>query len=162
MAKVRHAVIEDLPALLEIYNQVVTASAATFDLEKQTIEERQKWFDKFTGRYPLIVAETTEGVTGYCCLSSFRAKPAYADTCELSIYISDKARQKGIGSLLMEKLISIAKKQNFHTIIGGAAGDNSASKNLLQKYDFKYVGTFKEVGFKFGDWQDVSFFQLIL
>ncbi|WP_163103265.1 GNAT family N-acetyltransferase [Peribacillus alkalitolerans] len=160
--EIRDAILDDLPAILEIYNDAVLNLTATFDLEEQTLEERTLWFHKYGGKYPLIVAKQEGEVVGYCSLSSFRDKPAYNRTAELSIYLSSKHRGLGLGKVLMEELIDRAKKLDYHTLIGGITSGNEASVKLHEKFGFELVGVFKEVGYKFNQWQDVHFYQLIL
>lgn len=162
MLMIRDATQEDLPSILHIYNEAIRTLAATFDLEEQTIEQRAVWFAKYGGKYPLIVAEQDGEVAGYCCLSSFREKPAYNKTVELSIYISAKRRGNGIGNALMGAILQRARLLGYHTVIGGITAGNEASVRLHEKYGFTKVGHFREVGFKFGEWQDVCFYQLIL
>ncbi|MBP3041723.1 N-acetyltransferase [Bacillaceae bacterium Marseille-Q3522] len=162
MVLIREAVLRDLPAMLEIYNEAIRNSAATFDLEEQTLEQRQKWFEKYGGNYPLIVAETDGKVVGYSCLSHFREKPAYRHSTEISVYITATLRGKGIGKLLLQEIIDRAKKLGFHTVISGVTAGNEASEKLHEKAGFTLIGRFKEVGLKFGKWQDVHFYQLIL
>ncbi|SEN71922.1 GNAT family N-acetyltransferase [Lihuaxuella thermophila] len=162
MVTVREAQLEDLPAILRIYNHAVLTSTATFDLEEQTLEQRKTWFSHYGGKYPLIVAEENGQVTGYCCLSPFRSKPAYEKTAEVSIYIDPDHFGKGIGTILMTEILKRAGELDYHVIIAGITGGNEASVRLHRKFGFQLAGIFKEVGFKFGEWQDVHFYQLIL
>lgn len=162
MIKIRDAVIEDLPAMLDIYNEAVRTTTATFDIKEQTLEQRKAWFQKYGGKYPLIVATYNEEVIGYSSLSPFREKEAYINTAELSIYISARYRRMGVGALLMESILSRAKNLGFHTIISCISVENEASIKLHEKLGFQFVGRLKEVGFKFGSWKDVAFYQLIL
>jgi L-amino acid N-acyltransferase YncA len=162
MIRIRTAVLSDLPAMLDIYNDAIRNLTATFDLDEQTLEERKTWFAKYNDRHPLIVAELNGDVVGYCCLNPFRDKPAYAHTTELSVYISSKHRGRGIGSSLMTDILQHAKQLGYHTVIGGITSGNSASVKLHEKFGFQHVGCFKEVGLKFGEWQDVHFYQLMI
>lgn len=162
MIQIRDAVINDLPELLEIYNDAVRNLTATFDLKEHSLEQRKVWFHHHGGRFPLIVAILDGNVVGYSCLSAYRDKPAYSKSTELSIYISEKYRGKGIGTSLMKEIIERAKQLGFHTMIGGITGGNEASVKLHEKFGFSFVGRFSEVGFKFGEWQHVDFYQLML
>ncbi|MBM7694614.1 phosphinothricin acetyltransferase [Peribacillus deserti] len=159
---IRKALEKDLPDLLEIYNEAILNTTATFDLVEQTLEERKKWFEKYGGEYPLLVADFDGEAAGYCSLSSFRDKEAYKKTMEISIYVSSKHRGKGIAKKLMEAILSQAKKMGCHVIMAGITAGNDTSVELHEKFGFQYAGCFKEVGFKFGKWQDVLFYQLIL
>lgn len=160
--QIRKAAESDLPALLEIYNVVVRTSSATFDLEEQSLEKRKKWFAKFNDQHPLIVADENGTVVGYASLSTFREKEAYRQTAESSVYVHEDHHGKGIGRLLMTNLIQRAKDLKFHTIVAGITGGNDSSVQLHEKLGFQQVGVFREVGYKFGQYHDVAFFQLWL
>ena len=162
MLTIREANIDDLPEMLAIYNDAILHLTATFDLEEQTIEEREKWFNAHGGRNPLIVAEVDGHVAGYASLSPFRDKEAYKDTTEISIYISKDFRGLGLGRQLMEEILNLAARLNYHVIIAGITSGNDGSVRLHEKYGFEFIGRFKEVGNKFGEWQSVDFYQLIL
>lgn len=162
MLQIRDASLSDLPAILDIYNDAIRNLTATFDLTEQTLEERTVWFNKYGGQYPLIVAELNHEVVGYSCLNMFRDKPAYARTSELSIYISPNHQGAGIGSALMKEILMRAAELEYHTVIGGITGGNEGSVMLHKKFGFEFVGNFKEVGFKFGEWQDVHFYQRMI
>lgn len=162
MLQIRDAVASDLPAMTEIYNEAIRNSTATLDTEEKTLEERKKWFETFGERYPLIVAEVDEQVVGYCGLTSFRKKDAYHLTTELSIYINKDYRGNKIGSSLMKEIIERATKLGYHTIISGITDGNEASLKLHKKFGFQCVGHFRQVAYKFNQWQDVYFYQRIL
>jgi L-amino acid N-acyltransferase YncA len=162
MLKIRNALLTDLPEMLEIYNHAILNLTATFDIEEQTLAERRIWFDKYGERHPLIVAEMDNQIIGYSCLSPFRDKPAYSYSAELSLYISSVYQGQGIGNKLMQEILCKARELGYHTVIGGITGGNKASVKLHEKFGFKFVGSFNEVGFKFGDWQDVHFYQLLI
>jgi L-amino acid N-acyltransferase len=162
MPLVRHATDADLPRLLYIYNNAVITSTATFDLRAQSLAERQAWFAKFDKEHPLLVAEHHQTVVGYSCLSSFRDKPAYAATCESSVYMDERYRGQGIATYLMQRVLEEARALEYHCVIAGVVRGNEASARLHRRLGFEYIGCFREVGFKFGEWQDVDFYQCIL
>lgn len=162
MVHIRDAVLSDLPMMLEIYNHAVRNLVATFDLEELSLGQREVWFHKHGGKYPLIVAESAGIVAGYSCLSSFREKPAYGKTTEFSVYIAEGQRGKGVGTALMAEILARAAQLEYHTVISGIVGGNEASVKLHEKFGFSCIGRFQEVGFKFGEWQDVHFYQLML
>ncbi|WP_067727427.1 GNAT family N-acetyltransferase [Oceanobacillus damuensis] len=158
MIVIRNAVIDDLPPLLDIYNYAILNLTATFELEEQTLEQQMECFDD---KYPLIVAEEEGNVIGYSCLNPFNKKAAFAQTAELSIYIAPNHQGKGIGKKLMKAILELAKQMNFHTVIGGITGGNEASIYLHKNFGFVHAGTLKEVGYKFWEWQEVHYYQLI-
>lgn len=159
---IREAVSDDLPAMLDIYNDAIENSTATFDIEKKSLDERKEWFAKYGGRYPLLVAKTEGAVVGYGSLSRYKDRAAYDLTVELSIYISPDHQGQGIGKQLMEKLIERSIESGFHTIISGVTGGNEVSIKLHEKFGFQHVGHLSEMGWKFDQWLDVHFYQLIL
>ncbi|KIL51965.1 GNAT family N-acetyltransferase [Jeotgalibacillus soli] len=162
MVHIREAGIDDLPAILEIYNEAIRNTTATFDLKEQSLEERKIWYSKYGEKHPLIVADIDGEIAGYSCISPFREKAAYDLTKELSIYIAPNHQGKGLGNILMEEIIQRAKSLDYHVMIGGITGGNEASVRLHKKFGFQFAGAFKEVGYKFDQWQDVHFYQLIL
>lgn len=162
MLIIRDAVQEDVPVILEIYNDAVRNLAATFDLEEKTLEERMEWFGHYGGSHPLIVAEVDGKVAGYSSLSMFREKEAYKSTVELSLYIAEDCRGRGLGKALMEEILRRARQNGFHTVISGITAGNEVSVRLHEYFSFDYIGNFREVGKKFGVWQDVLFYQLLL
>ncbi|WP_040952877.1 GNAT family N-acetyltransferase [Gorillibacterium massiliense] len=162
MISIRDAAATDVPAILDIYNEAVATSTATFDLEPQTLEARMEWFSHYGERYPLIVAELDGQVAGYCSLSQFRTKPAYNATVELSIYLGEKYHGQGIGTQLMNEIIKRSKAMGFHTIVACITVGNDGSVRFHERFGFELVATFKEVGYKFNRWLDVYFFQLML
>ena len=159
---VRDARKSDLPALLEIYNQAVLTSPATFDLEPRTLAQRRAWFTEHGPSHPLVVAEEQGRVVGYASLSKFRDKLGYSRSAEDSVYVHKDFQGKGVGKALMGEILARAVALGYHTVIAGIVPPNEASVRLHRGFGFVYVGNFKEVGFKFSRWQDVVFYQLLL
>ncbi len=161
--KLREAREGDLPGILEIYNDAVLNSTATFEIEPFSVERRKTWFSSHGGRYPLIVAEAQQGkIAGYCCISPFRQSAGYRRTAELSVYMHKESRRKGLASLMVEEIIARARDLGFHSIVSCIAGSNEASIKLHEHLGFEFVGHLKQVGFKFSRWQDDVFYQLLL
>ncbi|MGH9920240.1 MAG: GNAT family N-acetyltransferase, partial [Nitrososphaerales archaeon] len=159
---VRDARRTDLPTLLEIYNDAVLTSPATFDLEPLTLAQRKKWFSDHGRLHPLVVAESDERVVGYASLSPFRDKPGYSKSVEDSVYVHRDFQGKGVGTLLTKEILARAARLGYHTVVAGIVPPNEASVRLHEGLGFAYVGNFREVGFKFSRWQDVAFYQLFL
>src|SRR5487761_1320536 len=159
---VRDSRLEDLPTLTAIYNEAVLTSSATFDVEPQTMEKRRTWFQNHGGKYPIISAEIGASVVGYCSISRYAEKPGYSKTVELSVYIHKDFRRKGIATTLMREIIARATNLGYHAVISIIAGSNDASVELHKKLGFEPVGYLRQIGFKFDQWQDVAFYELIL
>lgn len=155
---VRPAIRGDLPRLTEIYNHYVVNTPITFDIETYTVERRESWFNQFSerGRYRLMVAEENGLVLGYAGTTRFRPKAAYDTTVETTIYCAQEAIGKKIGSLLYGALFEALKDEDIHRIVGGYTLPNPASAALHQRFGFKPIGIFTQVGRKFGRYWDVS------
>ncbi|MFD3450060.1 GNAT family N-acetyltransferase [Microbacteriaceae bacterium 4G12] len=159
---IRKATKEDVPAILPIYNDAILHTTATFDLKEKTLPEMQQWFLKFNDTYPLIVAELDGKVVGYCSLSQFREKEGYKQTVEISVYVDKNARGNGVASKLMHEIIELTKEANHHVIMASITKGNDVSVGLHERFGFTYVGCLAQVGYKFGEWQDALYYQLIL
>lgn len=162
MFNIRRAAHGDLGAITEIYNEAVLTTTATFDLEPQTREDRQAWFDAHDERHPVLVAERDGQVVGWSSLSVWNPRAAYAGTAETSMYVKEEHRGEGIGRQLKQAIIDEAKRLGYHTLIAGVAEGSDASLHLNRSFGFEEVGTFKEVGHKFGKLLDVTYLQLML
>lgn len=160
---VREATYQDLPRLLEIYNDIIINTTAVYDYEPHTIEMRTQWFEaKKSQGFPVFVAEIDGKVLGFSSMGPFRAWAAYKFSVENSIYVAAEARGKGIGKLLLPPVIDASKEMGMHTILAGIDATNEASIKLHERFGFMEVALFKEVGWKFGKWLDLKFLQLIL
>jgi len=155
---IRPAVHGDLPRLTEIYNYYVVNTPVTFDVEPFTIEQRENWFSQFrpSGRYRLLVAEENGSILGYAGTTRFRPKAAYETTVETTIYCDQRAIGKGIGSHLYAALFEALKGEDIRRIVAGYTLPNPASAALHQRFGFKTVGIYTEVGRKFGRYWDVA------
>jgi L-amino acid N-acyltransferase len=159
---VRDATEKDLPEILEMYNDAVLNLTATFDLKPQSLDERRAWFLHHGGKHPVISAVKSGRVVGYCSISPFSAKAGYAPTVELSVYVHKDFRRKGIAIILMEGIISRAKNLGHHAIISIIASNNEPSIALHNKLGFEHVAHLPQVGYKFSQWQDVDYYELLL
>jgi phosphinothricin acetyltransferase len=159
---IRPAAPDDLAALTDIYNHYVIRTAITFDLEPQTLDQRRAWFDAHDdhGRHRLLVAEDDDGaVIGYAGTSRWRPKPAYDTTVESSVYCRPDAVGRGIGRALYTALFDAIASEPVNRIVAGAALPNPASVALHLRCGFRQVGVFTAVGFKFGRYWDVAWFE---
>ena len=163
MIHIRKAVENDLPQLLSIYNDIILNTTAVYDYEPHTLEMRKQWFEtKRQQGFPVFVAEEDGKILGFSSIGPFRAWAAYKYSVENSVYVAAKAREKGIGKLLLPPLIEAAKKLQLHTIIASIDATNEASLRLHKSFGFEEVAHFKEVGWKFERWLDLKFLQLIV
>jgi len=163
MVTIRTAREEDIPAMLEIYNHVILNTTAVYHYEAHTMEMRKAWYDtRVQGGYPVFVAESEGRVVGFSSYGPFRPWPAYKYTMENSVYVAEGQRGKGIAKLLMEPLVRTARQKDVHAIIAVIDGSNEVSKRLHRAFGFEEVGHFRQVGYKFGAWLDLTFMELVL
>ena len=162
-SQLRLATADDLDAINDIYNYYVLRSTCTYQLEPETLEARRAWFGAHSPeKYPITVAELDGQVAGWGSLSKFRDRAAYDPTVEASVYIHHEFHRRGLGRLILVDLIDRAKAAGFHSLIGGASAEQTASIRLQETLGFKHIAHFKQVGYKFGQWLDVAFLQLML
>lgn len=155
---------EHAPAILEILNEAILHSTALYDYVPRLPEAMVSWFaTKRAHEFPVVGAVDASGkLLGFATWGTFRAFPAYKYTVEHSVYVHADARGRGLGKLLIEELIRRAREAQVHVLVGCIDAANTASINLHQRLGFTHSGTFPQVGFKFGSWLDVAFYQLNL
>lgn len=158
---IRPASRADLPRLAEIYNYYIINTAITFDLEPYSAETRAPWFEEHTegARHQMQVAVENGIVIGYACTGRFRDKAAYKPTVEASIYCAPEATGRGVGSMLYEALFELLAGEDVHRLVAGVTIPNDASIALHKRFGFREIGTFSEVGYKFGRWWDVTWLE---
>ena len=158
---IRPATPADLLGILEIYNDAVLHTTATYDYEPRTLEHRAAWFEERTREgYPVFVAVEGAGrVAGWSALNPFHARFGYRFTAENSVYVAADRRGQGVGKLLLPPLIEGARVKQLHAIIAAIDAANEASLRLHAAFGFEKVGHFKETGFKFGRWLDVVYLE---
>ncbi|MET0299648.1 MAG: N-acetyltransferase family protein [Flavitalea sp.] len=160
---VREATENDLPQMLEIYNEIIVNTTAVFHYEAHSAETRRDWFNlKKEQGFPVFVADENGTIAGFSSIGPFRPWPAYKYTVENSVYVAVPYRGKGVSKLLMQPLIDSARKLDMHAIIAVIEAENEASIKLHEKFGFVNVGQFPQVGYKFGKWLDLAFLQLTL
>jgi L-amino acid N-acyltransferase YncA len=161
---VRPAHHDDLPGILEIYNDAVLNTTATYDYEPRTLEHRTQWFEeRRRDNYPVFVAVNEQGlVVGWSALNPFHARMGYRFTSENSVYVASSSRGRGLGKLLLGPLLDAGRERGLHAIIAAIDADNTVSIRLHTRFGFEKVGHFKQTGFKFGRWLDVVYMEKLL
>jgi phosphinothricin acetyltransferase len=152
----------DSASISVIYNHYVTSTTVSF-------EEKPVGTDEMTGRInnlrssslPWLVAEQQDEVIGYAYASPWKTRSAYRFAVEVTVYISSVSIGRGTGSELYARLIPMLQAQGVHTVIGGIALPNDSSIALHEKFGFKKVAHFQQVGFKFDRWIDVGYWQRV-
>jgi L-amino acid N-acyltransferase len=151
-------------SILAILNDAIVNSTALYDYKPRTPENMVTWFDiKNKGGFPVLGIENEEGeLMAFGSFGTFRAFPAFKYTVEHSVYVHKDHRGKGLGRKIMEAVIAAAADRNFHALVGAIDATNPASIALHESLGFKLVGNLPQVGFKFGRWLDLAFYQLLL
>jgi phosphinothricin acetyltransferase len=159
---VRSATFEDLQALTDIYNHYIVNTAITFDLQTFTAATRRGWFEEHevSGPHRLLVATDSGGTClGYASSSRWRPKPAYNTTVEASVYCHPDAVGRGCGTALYRSLFAALAHEDIQTIVAGVSLPNPASLSFHEKFGFRPVGVFHQVGRKFDRFWDVAWFE---
>ncbi len=160
---IRAATQADLPAILEITNEVIANTKAIYAYVPQTLEERARWFaDLKSDGWPVIVAEANGQVVGFGSIAVFRTRPAYKYTAEHSVHVHADHRGKGVGRTLLLALIEEARRMELRTLVGGIDSGNTVSLKLHADHGFVETARMPNVAWKFGEWLELVFMQLVL
>ena len=149
----------DLEAINRIYNHYVAHTALTFDTEPWSAERRRAWFSDILSPYFLLVAESQGQVVGFCYNQIFKPKQAYACSSEVTVYLDPDYQGKGLGRLLYQALFERVSTTDIHRLYAWITMPNEASIALHKKWGFSHSGTMHQVGFKFGQYHDVSLWE---
>ena len=153
----------DAEAIAAIYAHHVLHGTASYEVEPPSVADTLAKIRRISNPgWPFIVAELEGEVVGYAYGHSFRPRPAYMHSIEVSVYVRPGRTEGNIGTMLYEKLLDEIKKGDFHAVIGGISLPNDASVRLHEKFGFEKVAHFREVGRKFDRWIDVGYWELIL
>ncbi|KAI8062035.1 acyl-CoA N-acyltransferase [Thamnidium elegans] len=161
---VRAAVESDVPQILEIYNERIANSTCLFMYDQVPLDNRLTWFmETKTKGYPIIVAaeKETNKAIAYANYGGFRPHTAFILTTEISLYIHQNHQRRGLGRLMLTEMLRIAIEMKFRNLIAGITAENEGSVILFDKFGFKNVGHFHDVGYKFGRYLDVVFLEYI-
>jgi len=154
--------LEDSEAIRAIYNNEVLNSLVTLDLIPRSEAEQRHWIAEHSGVYPAIVAVIDDKVCGYASLSPYRARAGYSTTVEDSIYVDSIYRKQGVGTSLLNHILTLANQHGFHSCMARVMANHQASLSLHESCGFVLVGIEREVGRKFGKWLDMAVMQKLL
>ena len=160
--QIRPAKKSDLEAITAIYNDAIETTVATLDTEPKTTSEQARWFREHTGRFPILIAEVDGNLVGWSSISPWSGRCGYDNTGETSFYVHADHRGAGIGKALKRATIERARALGFHSLIAQITDGSDASRHINERFGYEHVGTFREVGRKFGRLLDVHLYQLLL
>lgn len=161
----RAAAVTDLPAITDLYAREVEGGTATFETAPPDLEEMTRRFMTVKRlALPWLIAEIDGGFAGYACTSPFRPRAAYRYGVEVSIYVETAARRRGVGRALLEALITQTRAMELRHLISAISdSDTSAASIALHAaLGFRHAGVYRQVGWKFERWLDVTLMQLDL
>lgn len=152
------AQVDDLPRIVEIYNQSIPGRLATADLEPVTVEERTEWFLEHRNNRPIWIIMDKNQVIGWISLSDFYGREAYQSTAEVSIYLAETAHGKGIGSKSLKFTEEQASSLGINRLIAFIFAHNEASKHIFSKAGFELWGEMPEVANMDGQLRSLDIF----
>ncbi len=155
----RFATPSDGAAISRIYAPFVDGSAVSFEMEPPTGEEMARRIEKLWPSHPWIVAESADGVIGYAYGSPYRERRAYQWAVEVTVYLHEAARGKGLGRKLYEALLELLTWQGFTKAYGVVTLPNPASAALHEAVGFRPFAVYRDIGFKNGAWHDVGWWE---
>jgi phosphinothricin acetyltransferase len=155
-SSIRSATRDDAPALLEIYRPFIEYKAVSFETDVPSVEEFAARIDKSLKGWAWLVAETHGQIAGYAYGGQHRERAAYRWSVETSVYLHPDFRRQGIASQLYARLFDVLAAQGYCNAYAGITLPNDASMRFHQSMGFEWIGVFKRVGWKFGQWHDVA------
>jgi len=159
---VRDAAATDATAILAIYGPIVEHTAISFEEVPPTTQEMQQRIAATSRTHPYLVADIDGQVIGFAYASEHRSRAAYRWSADVTVYVAENARRSGVGRHLYAELLNQLSVRKFHAAFAGIALPNPGSVGIHEAMGFTHLGTYKEVGFKFGRWHDVGWWQRLL
>lgn len=162
---IRAAEIHDAAAINEIYNHYVQNTVVTFDVEEWNLARREQWLAEFnTARKPyhLLVAEGAGRIIGFAYNAQFRAREAYQNSTETTIYLAADSTGRGLGARLYAELFARLKAADLHRAYAVIALPNPHSLAFHRRFGFRQIGILTEVGYKFGGYVDTAWLEKAL
>lgn len=190
--RVRAATPADAAAICRIYNQGIEDRVATLETELRTPEERRQWLTARGPRHPVLVAELAEPAptivttppqpgtssnrpptdlaehapsattVGWASLNQFNPRECYRYVADISVYVERSFRGKGVGRVLLERLVALARELGYHKLVLSAFPTNTSGMALYERMGFRTVGIYKEQGLLDGRWVDTIIMEKLL
>lgn len=151
-----HAQISDLPKIVDTYNSTIASRLVTADLDPVSIDSKVKWFyDHNADTRPLWIVKVNDKYAGWMSFQNFYGRPAYSGTAEVSIYLNEDQRGKGLGKECLRTALSQSPTLKIHTVLGFIFGHNEPSLKLFYQFGFEKWASFPEVANMDGIYRDL-------
>jgi phosphinothricin acetyltransferase len=161
--RVRPASLDDAEAICRIYNQGIEDRVATLETELRTSEERRRWLAARGPRHPVIVAEGEDAtILGWGSLNAFNPRDAYRFVADFSLYVERGARGKGVGRVMLTRLIELGREHGYHKLVLSAFPTNASGMALYTRLGFRTVGIYQQQGRLDGRWVDTIIMEKLL
>lgn len=161
-AVIRLAAAHDAEAVQGIYAPIVRDTVISFELDPPSVAEmRQRILDTLA-HWPWLVCAHDGEVVGYAYAGKYRVRAAYQWSVDVTVYIHERARHRGVGRALYSALFRILVLQGVYNAQAGITLPNAASVGLHEAMGFRPVGVYRKIGYKLGAWHDVGWWQLVL
>lgn len=152
---IRHATPEDAAGCLEVYAPFADGTAISFEHEAPSLAEYTQRIIRVSRTHAFLVADDDGRIAGFAYAGTHRERLAYRWACEVSVYLHDDVRGRGLGRALYETLFALLEEQGYRTLLAGVTLPNPASVGLHRSLGFEEVGIYRRIGWKAGDWRDV-------
>ncbi len=160
--RLRLATGQDAATIALIYNQGIEDRLATLETELRTPEERRQWLSARSPRHPVVVAEDGGVVIGWGSLNPFSGRAAYRFVADFSVYVERSWRGRGVGRVLLTRLIELGREHGYHKLVLSAFPFNRAGVALYERLGFRTVGIYREQGMLDGQWVDTIIMEKLL
>jgi len=158
----RIATLDDAAAIADVYAPYVRDTVISFETEAPDVSEIATRIGRIGTQYPWLAASTDGRVVGYAYACENRSRAAYRWSVDAGIYLDAAAQGKGIGRALYARLFSLLRAQGYVNVFAGITLPNDASVGLHEAMGFALTGVYRNIGYKFGAWHDVGWWQLVI
>jgi L-amino acid N-acyltransferase YncA len=161
-AIIRFADLQDSAAIQAIYAPYCQSTVISFEAAAPTVEEMAQRIAKISDQYPWLVCDVDGELAGYVYASQHRERAAYRWCVDATIYMAERFHRRGIGRALYTSLFAILREQGFFRAYAGVTLPNQGSVGVHEAVGFTPLAVYPAVGYKFGKWHDVGWWQLEL
>jgi L-amino acid N-acyltransferase YncA len=158
----RIATLDDAAAIADVYAPYVRDTVISFETEAPDAAEFATRIQRIGNQYPWLAASTDGRVIGYAYACENRSRAAYRWSADAGIYLDASAQREGVGRALYERLFALMRAQGYVNVFAGITLPNEASVGLHEAMGFTLTGVYRNIGYKFGAWHDVGWWQLVI